>query len=162
TVSMAKVAKELGVPSAIIGRMVVTPPNEMVWLTPQDLQSMGTTMVGRPVQTAPEAALSGIGTRQLARQAPQQTQPSDPVALAPPARSSEPLTWDALVTGVVSLSSQQNGGHPKSGRACQPETRTCVNAVIAKFDGSDAMIKVTRDLNDNIIRREFCTFNSSG
>jgi hypothetical protein len=37
TVSMARIAKELGVPSAIIGRMVVTPPNDMAWLTPQDL-----------------------------------------------------------------------------------------------------------------------------
>ena len=50
TVSMARVAKELGVPASIIGRMVVTPPSEMVWLSPSDLQSMGTTMVGRPSQ----------------------------------------------------------------------------------------------------------------
>src|SRR5579871_5779285 len=33
TVSMARVAKDLGVPSAIIGRMVVTPPDQMVWLS---------------------------------------------------------------------------------------------------------------------------------
>lgn len=51
TVSMARAAKDLGVPAAIIGRMVVTPPNEMVWLTPQDLLSMGTTMIGKPAQT---------------------------------------------------------------------------------------------------------------
>jgi hypothetical protein len=50
TVSMARVAKDLGVPPAIIGRMVVTPPSEMVWLSPTDLQSMGTTMVGKPTQ----------------------------------------------------------------------------------------------------------------
>ncbi len=50
TVSMARVAKELGVPPAIIGRMVVTPPSEVVWLSPQDLQSMGVTMVGKPMQ----------------------------------------------------------------------------------------------------------------
>jgi hypothetical protein len=46
TVSMARIAKELGVPPAIIGRMVVTPPAQMVWLSPADLQSMGTTMAG--------------------------------------------------------------------------------------------------------------------
>ena len=33
TVSMARAAKDLGVPAAIIGRMVVTSPNEMVWLS---------------------------------------------------------------------------------------------------------------------------------
>jgi hypothetical protein len=59
TVSMARIAKELSVPAAIIGRMVVTPPGDMVWLSPADLQSMGTTMVGKPAQTppGPDAAL---------------------------------------------------------------------------------------------------------
>jgi hypothetical protein len=50
TISMAKIAKELGVPPAIIGRMVVTAPSDMVWLSPADLQSMGTSMVGKPSQ----------------------------------------------------------------------------------------------------------------
>src|SRR6202023_964804 len=50
TLSMARLAKDLGVPPAIIGRMVVTPPAEMVWLSPADLQSMGTTMIGKPPQ----------------------------------------------------------------------------------------------------------------
>jgi hypothetical protein len=51
TVSMARIAKDLGVPPAIIGRMVVTPPSEMVWLSPSDFQSMGTSMVGKPDQS---------------------------------------------------------------------------------------------------------------
>jgi len=80
----------------------------------------------------------------------------------PSAGLSTKLTWDGFVDKAVTLSAQQNGGNPKSGRACQPEMKTCVNAVVFKLDGSDAMIKVTRDLNDNIIRREFCTFNRSG
>ncbi|MBR1143772.1 hypothetical protein [Bradyrhizobium sp. AUGA SZCCT0431] len=42
TKSMASVAEELGVPSSIIRRMVITPPGEMVWLNLVDLQSMGT------------------------------------------------------------------------------------------------------------------------
>jgi hypothetical protein len=42
TESMARVAKELGVPSSIIRRMVITPPSEVVWLNLVDLQSMGT------------------------------------------------------------------------------------------------------------------------
>jgi hypothetical protein len=45
TLSMARVANKLGVPAAIIGRMVITRPNEMLWLSPAELQSMGTTMV---------------------------------------------------------------------------------------------------------------------
>lgn len=50
TVSMARIVKDLGVPAAIIGKMVVTPPESIVWLTPDDLRSMGTTMTGKPAQ----------------------------------------------------------------------------------------------------------------
>jgi Sel1 repeat len=48
TVSMARIVKELGVPASIIGKMVVTPPEELVWLTPDDLRSMGAVLTGRP------------------------------------------------------------------------------------------------------------------
>lgn len=41
TVQMARVAKELGTPSSVIGQMVVTPPTQMVWLTPQRLARDG-------------------------------------------------------------------------------------------------------------------------
>lgn len=44
TVATAKVVKELGVPSSLIG--------QMVWLQPADLQSMGVTMTGKPEQAA--------------------------------------------------------------------------------------------------------------
>jgi hypothetical protein len=162
TVSMAKVAKELGVPPAIIGRMVVTPPTEMVWLSPQELQSMGVTMVGRPAQTALDSPKPGFESGQVARQTLQQTRPSEPIDLMPSARTSTAPTWQNFVDKVVRLSAQQNGGKPRSGRTCQPEIKICINAILFNLDGTDAMIKVTRDLNDRILRKELCTFNSSG
>src|SRR5262249_58390300 len=54
TVFTARVVKELGVAAGIIGKMVVTPPNEIVWLNPDELRSMGTTMTGRPAQVPPD------------------------------------------------------------------------------------------------------------
>ncbi len=48
TVVMAKILNELGVSADIIGRMVVTPPDQMVWLSPDDLRTMGTTLTGKP------------------------------------------------------------------------------------------------------------------
>src|SRR6185437_10016175 len=54
TVSMARVVRELGVPASIIGKMVVTPPDQMVWLGPDELRSMGTNMLGKPSQLATE------------------------------------------------------------------------------------------------------------
>jgi hypothetical protein len=56
TIIMARAVKELGVPPGIIGQMVVTPPNQVVWLSPDDLRSMGTTMTGRAEQTPSASA----------------------------------------------------------------------------------------------------------
>jgi hypothetical protein len=50
TVSMARTLKELGVPEAIIGKMVVTPPDAMVWLSVDDLRSMQARVIDRPLQ----------------------------------------------------------------------------------------------------------------
>ena len=154
TVSMARVAKELGVPAAIIGRMVVTPPSEMVWLSPADLQTMGTTMIGKPAQVSiidKPAAL------------PQQTAPAgEPRDLAPNAKASAPPTWDDFVKVVVAQSSKQNNGVPRSARVCQPEFKVCVNSVSwTNPKGIPSSIKVVRDMNDQIILREYCTFNES-
>jgi hypothetical protein len=51
---MARAVKELGVPEKIIGKMVVTPPSDVVWLGADDLRSMGVTMIGKPAQIAPD------------------------------------------------------------------------------------------------------------
>ena len=155
TVSMARVAKELGVPPGIIGRMVVTPPNEMVWLSPADLQSMGTTMVGKPVQVATPDMQAPVSPRQ-------QTQPGDPTNISPRGRAAAPPDWDVVVDGAVKLSAAQNNGKAITGRVCQPEHKSCNNAVMFKDDGVLVMVKVTRDLNEKIILREICTFNQPG
>lgn len=40
TTAFARAAGSYGVPSNIIGRLVVTPPGEMAWLTPEELRAM--------------------------------------------------------------------------------------------------------------------------
>ena len=47
TVSMARTLKDLGVPEAIIGKMVVTPPDEMVWLSIDGLRSIRARVIDR-------------------------------------------------------------------------------------------------------------------
>lgn len=42
TTEMARVCAALGVPPAILGRMVTTPPGDIAWLTEDDLALMGT------------------------------------------------------------------------------------------------------------------------
>ena len=134
--------------------MVVTPPNEMVWLGPADLQSMGTTMIGKPAQIAPTSEAS----------VPRQIAPQSPTDLSPPssAKASSPPTWETLVDKAVVLSAQQNNGKPRSVRGCQPEYKTCFNA-IAYVDakGVETVLKVVKNMDDNIIAREVCTFNTT-
>jgi hypothetical protein len=152
TVSMARIAKELGVPAAIIGRMVVTPPNEMVWLSPADLQTMGTTMVGKPSQV-PTAPLSN-NIQQLPN--------SGPTDLSPKATANARPTWNELVDAAKSKSASQNGGTPKFFRFCQPENKTCSSGIaFIGNDGKDMHIAVTKDAKDNVVSRETCSFNAT-
>jgi hypothetical protein len=152
TVSMARIAKDLGVPPAIIGRMVVTPPDQMVWLSPADLQSMGTTMVGKPSQlpVQPEAKI-------------QQLPAGDPTDITPTARASTSNSWGDFVETVTAASARQNGGKPNYFRVCQPELKVC-NTGISYQDknGKDIAIKVVKDMNDTLITREVCSFNEMG
>jgi ATP-dependent protease ClpP protease subunit len=152
TVSMARIAKELGVPEAIIGKMVVARPNEMVWLSPVDLQSMGTTMIGKPTQlpSVPNGPVS------------QQTKPGEPPQLQQSAKAAAPMSWEAMIGNALVLSSKQNGGSPKTVRACQPEERMCANGIVFKMDGIDAVALSRQDMDGKIVQRELCTFNKFG
>jgi hypothetical protein len=152
TVSMARVAKDLGVPAAIIGRMVVTPPSEMVWLSPTDLQSMGTTMVGRPSQ------LPNVQDGPIAKQ----TQPGEPLQLQQTTKASTPPSWETLTNRAFELSRQQNGGVPKTLRSCQPEERICTTGVMFKMEGTDTIVLSRHNLDGKLIQREFCTYNNFG
>jgi hypothetical protein len=101
TVAMAKIVKELGVPADIIGRMVVTPADQIVWLSPNDLRAMGTTMTGKMVQT-PTAT------------APTQLPPTQSMTRDVPPK------WENFVDTALSLSTAQNNGKPSARSFMQP------------------------------------------
>lgn len=136
---MARIVKELGVSATIIGKMVVTPPDQVVSLTPDDLRSIGTTMTGKPAQVAPDT----------------RTGPQLPLPLGPPATAVAPQTtppkWDDLATRAVQLSTQQHNGNPSIHRGCQPELKVCTTAVLFKGNAEG-----------KIISRELCSFNKFG
>lgn len=144
TVTMAKIVKELGVPADIIGRMVVTPPDQMVWLSPNNLRAMGTTMTGKPVQTP---------TINTPTQLPS----------AQPARQAAPPKWEDIVNGAMKASSVQHNGKPQFGRVCQPELKTCSTAIFfTGTDGKENMVRTMEDSNGKLISREICMFNQFG
>lgn len=150
TVSMARIIKELGVPASIIGKMVVTPPDQIVWLTPEDLRSMGTAMTGKPAQVPPGQSVS--------QQQPMQLDPTARAAI-PSSEGTQSPTWKDFVNGAFAISASQNDGKAISGRSCQPELKVCNTAVMFKRGGSDVMVRMTEDANGNLVSRDFCIFN---
>jgi ATP-dependent protease ClpP protease subunit len=154
TVAMAKIVKELGVPPSIIGRMVVTPPTEVVWLSPSELQSMGVKMTGKPSQ------LEGSPGGTLALDA---THPKQVPSASAPTTSTGPVNWSQFIERAVALSAAQHGGNPSFNRNCQPEMKVCNMAIFFRSEkGIDMMAHTVEDLHGKMIIREICEFNSFG
>jgi hypothetical protein len=149
TVSMARIVRELGVPAAIIGKMVVTPPDKMVWLVPDDLRSMGTSMLGKPSQ--------------LANELQQQLKPpQSPTSILPNTQASKGPTWGTIVKNAFDASTEQYG-KPSFNRGCQPELKLCNNAVFYKNKKGDfVMVRTAEDLDGKTIKRDICTINEYG
>ncbi|MBX9825884.1 MAG: hypothetical protein K2Y27_12920 [Xanthobacteraceae bacterium] len=158
TISMAKVTKELGVPPAIIGKMVVTPPTQMVWLSVDELRSMGTSMIGKPSQVAPDSLVQ-----------PQLPPGPDTTPRAQSPRSIWPETsgtaatgsgWNEYTNRAIEVSRSQNNGKPRFVRTCQPELDTCTTGVLFKNkSGRDVLVKVSKSGTGELQRREVCAFN---
>ncbi len=160
TVAMAKVVKELGVPPGIIGQMVVTPPGEMVWLQPADLQAMGVTMTGTPGQVAspPVAAQMPAG----GPPGPGLAATAGLAAAAAPAQDLNSL-WKTMTDRAIAQSAKQNNGTASFKRSCQPELKLCNMAVFYVDDqGTSAMVRLAEDLDGKMVKRDVCTFNSFG
>jgi hypothetical protein len=148
TVAMARAVKELGVPAAIIGKMVVTPPSEMVWLSPDDLQSMGTVLVGKPDQALGQ---------------PTDITPPSQVAPAIPDQKSQAAlapSWTDLTNEGINISARQNNGRADFRRTCQADIKICTNGLWFKNDkGVQMLLRVAQDPDGKMISRDICSFN---
>src|SRR5216683_2167972 len=147
--SLARVVKELGVPEAIVEKMLATRSDEIVWLTPDDLRAMGTTTTGKPGQAAPG--------QPVAAQPPAQLAPSTR-AVAP--QPSALKNWSDVVSAALSISKEQNGGQPYTGKQCGLKFNSCATAVFyTGKDGRQVMVRTIKDLNGKHLVHETCTFN---
>jgi len=101
TTLMARRASELGIPSAIIGKMVQTTPGRVEWLTHEDLLSMDVTVFSGDAVSASRAAGSATASLRPAAPAPApapaRATPTAPAA--PPSAfesgRSDRSAWDA-------------------------------------------------------------------
>jgi hypothetical protein len=113
---MARLAKELGVPSPIIGPMVATPPTQIVWLDSCDLGSMGVKRSG----SIREQATDTNGQPDIERQAMSTTL----ATLAPPAKPSmNRPSWNQFIDKAIALSAEQNQGTANLVRSCKRRRR---------------------------------------
>ncbi len=153
TVTLARFVSELGVPPAIIGRMVVTPPNEIVWLTPDELKGMGTKLTDKAWRLAqPPFPRSPTGQ-------PMQL-PSGEFA----GKRQEKISWEQFTQGAKEASASQNGYGANTWRICEPTTKICVTSLsyISKNTGKALLGRETEDPNGKVISREVCEFNDFG
>jgi hypothetical protein len=161
TVSMARIAKDLGVPPSIIGKMVVTPPDEIVWLSPDDLRSMGTTIIGNSDQLTAGRQPAGQLSAGPSSDSPMSAQfphPDKSTTAQPSAPS-----WESLLDRAIELSKKQHDGTPDFERVCQPELKECINGLsFTAPDGTAMIMKVTENMDGKAIRREVCSFNKFG
>ena len=156
-VSMARFAEGLGVPSAITGRMVKTPPKQIVWLNSQDLKSMGVRMAGEPVQTG-QVVTEGSSVDQIVGR-----EFTSLTAITPQAKASTSApSWNDFIEKVAKLSAEQNDGNAALSRLCQPELKNCILGLAYLLkDGRQGLAVVIQDLHGKTMRREVCEFNSS-
>jgi hypothetical protein len=143
TIVMARwAAKELGIPSDIIGKMVMTPPSDIIWLSNTELASMGAQIRDR----SQDGRLNPT--------------PSDPEAFAGRASSQQ---WPELLGSAVALSRVQNGGVIRSNRFCSPSTGACeLSVAFQRADGRSEFVRTIQDRGGQTISRAFCTSEPSG
>ncbi|MBX9826436.1 MAG: ATP-dependent Clp protease proteolytic subunit [Xanthobacteraceae bacterium] len=142
TAEMARTVSELGVPPAVVGKLVSTPPDRVVWLSLDDLRSMNVTITSLlrwPLPVAPPL-------------------PAVPLQLTlfKPVVKPEGLSWPEYVAVTSELSRRQFG--PDTFRdACNLHTMLCSRSF--KFIDKDKLrveVATVEDLSGNVVRREIC------
>lgn len=139
---MADIMRRLAVPQSIIDRMLATPHNRVAWLSADELESFGATMIGEPFQTP------------LPLKLPTAASVLD-------GRVDRVGKWEGLVEEAARLSSQQNGGNgPKTARRCNPDTRTCTSAIFyINRNDVPSMLETTFGPTGEVTNRTVCDFD---
>jgi hypothetical protein len=156
SVLMARLAKELGVPSPIVARMLATPPTQIAWLDARDLRAMGVKTLGPSVQPTQVAAAS---ESTVAPEVPAENlSPTSPPAKEAINRPG----WNEFIEKAIAISAEQNQGNAILKRSCSPELKECVMAVAYELpDGRQALATVAQGANGDITRREVCENNAA-
>ncbi|MBR0939104.1 hypothetical protein [Bradyrhizobium jicamae] len=155
TLSMARFARELGVPSPIIGQMVSTPPRQIAWLDARELRSMGVRIIRNIEQARSTPAV-------IATAEPPPDQTSQPSSTSHPSAETTNYSWNAFIDRAITVSTEQNRGSAAMSRFCKPDSSECIMTVAYLLgDGRRGVATVGQDTTGNITRREVCESNVS-
>jgi hypothetical protein len=143
TVLMARfAAQELKVPTGIIGKMVVTPPSSIIWLSREELQSLGA------IETSEDFASSGVGAPRSSKRVANQAEASN-------------IAWSEMMSDALALSSSAHNGAPDLRENCRPELKICQTALFFnRSNGIKAMLRSTRDAKGTVVGRHYCEFKA--
>jgi hypothetical protein len=140
TTLMARVAAEMDIPPAIIGKMVSTKAASVEWLTHADLASMNVTIYDSDTPTAARQASTGIATQIVPgpppgqSSAPQQSSPLPPQASVRPVPSyAEPPAYTPPQGGYAPAS--QAVAPPPTAFAAGRDDRRAWNTWLAGLHG---------------------------
>ncbi len=141
TVLMSRfAAQELKVPTGIIGKMVVTPPSSIIWLSRDELRSLGATDAGE------DFASTGADVQKSSKLAADRVETSN-------------MAWSEMMNDALALSSAAHDGKPDLRENCRLEPRICQIALFFKrSNGIKAMIRSTRDAKGTVVSRHYCEF----
>ncbi|TWA99127.1 ATP-dependent Clp protease proteolytic subunit [Bradyrhizobium stylosanthis] len=155
TALMAQMAKELGVPSSIVGRMVATPPNQIAWLDASDLRAMNVKRDVRDTGAFARPSSPSSGSERASSAAAS-------LSAASTGPGHERQSWNDFLDKAIALSAEQNQGAPAMVRSCTAESKVCALGVTYLLeDGRRALVTVMQDQSGVIIRREVCKSNST-
>ena len=161
TVTEARRLKALGVSDTVVGRMVVTPPSSIAWLTPDDLSGMGV-VVRRPDGRGPRPTApfdlrygqgSGTGPDAVA------ALPGAPQSREDTAARVAAFRADGRESAWTGLLNRAMAAGPAD-RKCAP-SGPCVDTYgYVDDDGLPSTLAVRTDAGGRTLSRSRCTMNA--
>ncbi len=141
TVLMARwAATELRVPAEIIGKMVLTPPSSIIWLSREELRMLGT------IETGEDFSSSGAGVHRSSKIVVGHAEASN-------------MAWSEMMNDASALSSAAHDGKPDLRENCRLERKICQTALFfQRSNGIKAMLRSTRDAKGTVVGRHYCEF----
>jgi hypothetical protein len=143
TVDFARIAKENGAPNSVIGKLVAAKPDEMLFLSEDEMKQMGAVFADddkSPEHSgSPEPKLSGSVNSMPRPQPSAQNDNSSGIGQATESREQQDVAFEKYWSQKVKLSKTQHSGRPAAEKRCNKAN--CV-IVLAYYDNTRRYIEI--------------------